>query len=56
VLPVNLAELYVLQGEFNKADATVNLIMNSGEGKAKLHIDDETGFYSNQRKRWEVHY
>lgn len=56
MLHCNLAELYVWQGEFNKADATVNLIMNSGEGKAKRHIDDETGFYSNQRKRWEVHY
>lgn len=56
MLQCNLIELYVWQAEFNKADATTNIAMNSGEGKAKRHLKDETGFYANQRKRWEANY
>jgi hypothetical protein len=56
MLQCNLAELYIWLGEFDKADATVNIAMNSGEGKAKRHCKGELGFYADQRKRWEVHY
>ena len=56
MLQCNLAELLVWQAEFDKADSTVNLAMNSGEGKAKRHCKDELGFYKDQRKRWSVHY
>lgn len=56
MLQCNLAELYIWQAEFDKADATVNIAMNSGEGKAKRHLKDELGFYQDQRKRWQVHY
>ena len=56
MLQCNLAELYVWQGEFDKCEATMNIASNSGEGKARRHLDDEKGFYADQRKRWEVHY
>lgn len=56
MLQCNLAELYIWQGEFDKADATVNIAMNSGEGKAKRHLKGELGFYKDQRQRWQVHY
>ena len=56
MLQCNLAELYIWQAEFDKADATVNIAMNSGEGKAKRHCKDELGFYRDQRTRWNVHY
>lgn len=56
MLQCNLAELYLWQGEFNKVDATVNIVMNSSEGKARRHLDDEIRFYADQRKRWEAHY
>jgi len=56
MLQCNLAELLIWQAEFDKADATVNLAINSGEGKAKRHCRDELNFYKDQRKRWNVHY
>ena len=56
MLQCNLAELLIWQAEFNKADATVNIAINSGEGKAKRHCKAELNFYKNQRKRWNVHY
>lgn len=56
MLQCNLAELYMWQGAFDKSEATVNIAMNSGEGKARRHLNDEIGFYADQRKRWEVHY
>ena len=56
MLQCNLAELLIWQAEFDKADATVNIAMNSGEGKAKRHCKDELGFYKDQRKRWKVNY
>lgn len=56
MLQCNMAELLVWKAEFDKADGLVNIAMNSGEGKAKRHMQDEQGFYSDQRKRWDVHY
>ena len=56
MLQCNLAELLVWQGEYDKADATVNIAKNSGEGKAKRHCYGVTNFYADQRKRWNVHY
>ena len=56
MLYCNLAELLVWQGEYDKADATVNIALNSREGKAKRHCKGVTGFYADQRKRWNVHY
>jgi hypothetical protein len=56
MLQCNLAELLVWQGEYDKADATVNIAKNSGEGKAKRHCNGTTNFYADQRKRWNAHY
>jgi hypothetical protein len=56
VLLCNKAELLVWKAAFDDADATINLILNSGEGKAKRHIQDEQGFYSDQRTRWKANY
>lgn len=56
MLQCNLAELLIWQAEFDKADSTVNIAMNSGEGKAKRHCKNEKGFYADQRKRWNIHY
>lgn len=56
MLQCNLAELLAWQGEYDKADATVNIAKNSGEGKAKRHCNGVTSFYADQRKRWNVHY
>lgn len=56
MLQCNLAELYMWKADFNKSDGLSNLILNSGEGKAKRHIRDEAGFYKDQRNRWDVHY
>ena len=56
MLQCNLAELYVWKGEFDQADALVNIAKNSGVGKAKRHLQDETGFYKDQRSRWEANY
>lgn len=56
MLQCNLAELLAWQGEYDKADATVNIAKNSGEGKAKRHCKNLGGFYADQRKRWNVHY
>jgi hypothetical protein len=56
MLQCNLAELLIWQGEYDKADATINIALNSREGKAKRHCKGVTGFYADQRKRWNVHY
>ena len=56
MLQCNLIELYVWKAEFDKADATINMVLNSGEGKAKRHLQGETNFYADQRKRWEANY
>ncbi|NRA12951.1 MAG: hypothetical protein HRT57_13430 [Crocinitomicaceae bacterium] len=56
MLQCNLAELLAWQGEYDKADATVNIAKNSGEGKAKRHCKSVTSFYADQRKRWDAHY
>ena len=44
------------KAEFDKVDALINEITNSGEGKARRHINDEVSFYLDQRKRWEAHF
>ncbi len=56
MLQCNLIELYIWQAEFDKAEATKNITLNSGEGKAKRHLQDQIGFYADQRKRWEANY
>lgn len=56
MLQCNLAELLMWQGEFAKSEATVNLALNSGEGKAKRHCQNQQQFYADQHKRWGVHY
>lgn len=56
MLQCNLAELYIWKGEFDQADALVNIGKNSGVGKAKRHLEDELGFYKDQRTRWEANY
>ncbi|MDA9881940.1 hypothetical protein N9C33_04010, partial [Crocinitomicaceae bacterium] len=56
MLHCNLAELLIWQGEFDRADASVNLAINSGEGKAKRHCKGELLFYKDQRNRWNVHF
>lgn len=56
MLQCNLIELYIWQAQFDKANGTINIVLNSGEGKAKRHLNDETNFYADQRKRWEANY
>jgi predicted negative regulator of RcsB-dependent stress response len=56
MLHCNLAELLIWQGKFDRADASVNLAINSGEGKAKRHCKGELLFYKGQRNRWNVHF
>jgi hypothetical protein len=56
MLLCNKAELLIWKAEFDKVDALINEITNSGEGKARRHINDEVSFYLDQRKRWEAHF
>ena len=56
MIQCNMAELYVWLGEFNDSEMQANLALNSGEGKAKRHLNGELGFYKDQRVRWEANY
>lgn len=56
MIQCNMAELYVWLGEFNESEMQANLALNSGEGKAKRHMNGEVGFYADQRMRWEANY
>lgn len=56
MIQCNMAELYLWLGEFNESEMQANLALNSGEGKAKRHLNGELGFYADQRKRWEANY
>ena len=55
MIQCNLAELYVWVADFNNADMNVNMAINS-TGKFRRHINDEKGFYTDQRKRWEANF
>ena len=52
----NLAELLVWRGDFDQAELYTNLALNSGVMKSRNHAERVTGFYADQRKRWQVHY
>jgi len=56
MLQCNQVELLVWAAEYDKANGILNIAMNSGEGKAKRHLKDVQGFYSDQRKRWDANY
>lgn len=56
MLQCNKAELLMWRAEFDAVDMMVNIILNSGEGKAKRHIQRTQGFYADQKKRWQANY
>lgn len=56
MLQCNKIELLIWKADFNEAYGLMDLVMNSGEGKAKRHVDDLRGYYMNLQKRWEMHY
>ncbi len=51
----NMAELLVWKGDFDQSQVKVNLAISEG-GKFKRHANGVTGFYADQKKRWDVHY
>lgn len=56
MIQCNKAELLMWKASFDAADLEVNLILNSGEGKAKRHIQGEQGFYADLKKRYKANY
>lgn len=52
----NLAELLMWRGDFDQAELYSNLALNSGVMKARNHAERVVGFYTDQRKRWQVHF
>ena len=56
MLQCNKAELLFWKADFDTADIEVNLILNSGEGKAKRHIQGHQGFYADMKKRYKANY
>ncbi|TNE77106.1 MAG: hypothetical protein EP333_01370 [Bacteroidetes bacterium] len=56
VLQCNKVELLIWKAAFDAADMEMNLILNSGEGKAKRHIQGQQGFYADLKKRYKANY
>lgn len=56
MLQCNKAELLIWKADFDAADMEINLILNSGEGKAKRYIQGEQGFYADLKKRYKANY
>lgn len=55
MIQVNMAELQVWKADFMNAQMNINLAINEG-GKFKRHANSVKGFYTEQNKRWDVHY
>lgn len=56
MIQCNIAEIQFWQTKFNEADATLNLVLNSGVLKGKSHARDAGSFYDEMEKRWKVNY
>lgn len=56
MIQCNIAEIQAWLSLYDACEMTSNLAKNSNIGKAKRHIEDEVGFYADQRKRWEANY
>ncbi len=56
MIQCNIAEIQLWMAKFNEADATLNLVLNSGVFKGKSHAKDMQHFYEDRAKRWAVHY
>lgn len=56
MLQCNKAELLIWRAEFDAADSMANIALNSGVTKAKSHMKDMVGFYTDQRNRWKANY
>lgn len=56
MLQCNKIELLIWQAEFDEAFTLMNLVLNSGEGKARRHVDGLQGYYRDLQKRWEANY
>jgi len=56
VLQCNKAELLMWKAAFDTADMEINLILNSGEGKATRYIQGQQGFYADLKKRYKANY
>ena len=52
----NVAEISVWMGDFSQVDLRVQNIKNSSIFKAKNHINGETGFYNDQKTRWQANF
>ena len=56
VIHCNIAEIEFWLNNFDKANTSVNLAINSGVMKARNHAKYVQSFYNNSRSRWNVHY
>ncbi len=56
VIHCNIAEIEFWLNNFDKANTSVNLAINSGVLKARSHAKYVQSFYNNSRSRWNVHY
>lgn len=56
MIQCNIAEIQFWQKKFNEADATLNLVLNSGVLKGKSHARDAGSFYDEMEKRWKANY
>jgi len=56
MIQCNIAEIKIWQSKFNEANATLNLALNSGVLKAKIHAKKMPSLYSSLEQRWRVNY
>ena len=56
MIQCNIAEIQIWQSKFNEANATLNLALNSGVLKAKIHARKMPSLYSSLEQRWRVNY
>ncbi len=56
MIQCNIAEIQLWQAKFNEANATLNLVLNSGVLKGKNHAKRAQSFYNKRSQRWKVNY
>ena len=56
MIQCNIAEIKIWQSKFNEANATLNLALNSGVLKAKIHAKKMPSLYSSLEQRWRVNF
>jgi len=56
MIQCNIAEVQLWQTKFNEANTLLNLVINAGVMKAKLHAKKMKPFYEKREKRWNVNF